>query len=254
MRRRSWVVLPCLLLALLIGGVIGITGAEVPVYKDASAPVALRVEDLLSRMTLAEKIGQMTQAERGAIKPEEVQKYYIGSVLSGGGSAPWPNTPQSWVRMYDDHQKAAMSTRLAIPILYGTDAVHGHNNLRGATIFPHNIGLGATRDPELLERIGRITALETRATGANWTFSPCVAVVRDIRWGRTYESFGENPELQRLLVGAYIKGLQGPDGEMGGEYVVATAKHFLGDGARRGELAMPGSGLTGVMWPSARKS
>lgn len=230
MRRRSWVVLPCLLLALLIGGVIGITGAEVPVYKDASAPVALRVEDLLSRMTLAEKIGQMTQAERGAIKPEEVQKYYIGSVLSGGGSAPWPNTPQSWVRMYDDYQKAAMSTRLAIPILYGTDAVHGHNNLRGATIFPHNIGLGATRDPELLERIGRITALETRATGANWTFSPCVAVVRDIRWGRTYESFGENPELQRLLVGAYIKGLQGPDGEMGGEYVVATAKHFLGDG------------------------
>ena len=230
MRRRSWVVLPCLLLELLIVGVIGITGEEVPVYKDASAPVALRVEDLLSRMTLAEKIGQMTQAERGAIKPEEVQKYYIGSVLSGGGSAPWPNTPQSWVRMYDDYQKAAMSTRLAIPILYGTDAVHGHNNLRGATIFPHNIGLGATRDPELLERIGRITALETRATGANWTFSPCVAVVRDIRWGRTYESFGENPELQRLLVGAYIKGLQGPDGEMGGEYVVATAKHFLGDG------------------------
>ena len=230
MRKRSWVVALCLLLFLMISGDVGITRSEVPVYKDASAPIDLRVEDLLSRMTLAEKVGQMTQAERGAIKPEEVRAYFIGSVLSGGGSAPWPNTPQSWVRMYDDYQKAALNTRLAIPILYGTDAVHGHNNLRGATIFPHNIGLGATRDPELLERIGRITALETKATGANWTFSPCVAVVRDARWGRTYESFGETPELQRLLVGPYIKGLQGPHAEMGGEHLVATAKHFLGDG------------------------
>ncbi|MBA2133431.1 glycoside hydrolase family 3 protein [Capillibacterium thermochitinicola] len=230
MRRHSWVVLSCLLLVLLINGVIGITGAEVPVYKDASAPIDLRVEDLLSRMTLAEKIGQMTQAERGAITPQEVRRYFIGSVLSGGGSAPSPNTAENWAQMYDGFQKAAMSTRLGIPILYGTDAVHGHNNLWGATIFPHNIGLGATRDPELLERIGRITALETKATGANWTFSPCVAVARDVRWGRTYESFGETPELQRLLVGSYIKGLQGPNAEMGGEYLVATAKHFLGDG------------------------
>jgi beta-glucosidase len=132
--------------------------------------------------------------------------------------------------MYDNYQQAALNTRLGIPIIYGTDAVHGHNNLKGATIFPHNIGLGATRDPELIRRIGEITALETAATGVDWTFSPCVAVARDERWGRTYESFGETPELQRLLVGPYIKGLQGPNGEMKGRYIVATAKHYLGDG------------------------
>lgn len=241
MKKRSWVVALCLLL-FLVGGLVlwpiagcdrrnvAATGTEVPLYQDAAAPIALRVEDLLSRMTLEEKIGQMTLAERGSIKPEEVEAYFIGAVLSGGGSAPWPNTPRSWARMFDGYQKAALHTRLGIPILYGTDAVHGHNNLKGATIFPHNIGLGAARDPELLQRIGQITALETRASGANWTFSPCVAVVRDIRWGRTYESFGETPELQRLLVGAYVRGLQGPRAEMSGEYLVATAKHFLGDG------------------------
>lgn len=230
MIKRKWLLVFCLFVVLMSHGLAQSGSEEVPLYKEAKAPIDLRVEDLLSRMTLDEKIGQMTQAERGSIQPKEVATFFIGSVLSGGGSSPQPNTPQSWAKMYDNYQQAALNTRLGIPIIYGTDAVHGHNNLKGATIFPHNIGLGAARDPELLRRIGEITALETAATGVDWTFSPCVAVARDERWGRTYESFGETPELQRLLVGPYIKGLQGPNGEMKGRYVVATAKHYLGDG------------------------
>jgi len=230
LRTRKWFLILFLLVILVSQAVAGNIPEDVPLYKKAEAPLELRVDDLLSRMTLDEKIGQMTMAERGSIRPEEVTKYFIGSVFSGGGSFPWPNTPQSWARMYDDYQQAALETRLGIPMLYGTDAVHGHNNLKGATIFPHNIGLGATRDPELIRRVAEFTALETAATGVDWTFSPCVAVARDERWGRTYESFGETPQLQRLLVGPYIKGLQRPNGEMKGRYIVATAKHYLGDG------------------------
>ncbi len=205
--------------------------SDIPIYKNIEASVQERVDDLLSRMTLREKIGQMTQADKARISPQYVKQINIGSVLSGGGSVPNPNTPESWARMYDQYQKAALETRLGIPIIYGVDSVHGHNNLKGATIFPHNIGLGATRDPDLVERVAEITALETAATGLDWNFSPCVAVVRDIRWGRTYESFGENPELQRLLTAAYIRGTQGPNNEMSGRYMVGTAKHYIGDGA-----------------------
>lgn len=189
-----------------------------------------RVNNLLTEMTLEEKIGQMTQAERSRISPRNVKEMKIGSVLSGGGSVPIPNNPKSWLKMYNNYQKAALDTRLGIPLIYGIDSVHGHNNLKGATIFPHNIGLGATRDPDLVKKMAEITALETAATGLDWSFTPCVAVARDIRWGRTYESFGEDPELQRLLTAAYIKGMQGPDNEMSGRYIVATAKHYIGDG------------------------
>ena len=199
-------------------------------YMKSNLPIEKRVEDLLSRMTLAEKIGQMTQAERSSISPAEVHKFKIGSVLSGGGSTPEPNTAKSWADMYDKLQKGALSTRLRIPIIYGIDAVHGNNNLYGATIFPHNISLGAARDPELVEKVGQITAIETAAAGMDWNFGPCLAVARDIRWGRTYESFGETPQLQKQLAAAYIKGIQGPENQMSGKYLVATAKHYIGDG------------------------
>jgi hypothetical protein len=154
---------------------------------------AVDIEALLAGMTLDEKIGQMTQAERGSATPDDVRDYFLGSILSGGGSAPASNTPTGWADMHDAYQNAALGTRLGIPIIYGIDAVHGHNNVVGATIFPHNIGLGATRDPALIEEIGRLTAKEVRCTGLEWTFAPCVAVVRDERWGRTYEGFGEDP-------------------------------------------------------------
>ncbi|MFW6035623.1 MAG: glycoside hydrolase family 3 protein [Halothermotrichaceae bacterium] len=199
-------------------------------YWNTELTIAKRVEDLLSRMTLEEKIGQMTQAERQAVSTGDVKKYYLGSVFSGGGSAPYPNKASSWVDMYNDYQRAAINTRLGIPIIYGVDAVHGHNTVKDATIFPHNIGLGASRDTELVKRVGKVTAKEITATGLDFNFSPCVAVARDIRWGRVYEAFGETPELQELLAAPFIRGLQGKDAQMNGDYVIATAKHYLGDG------------------------
>ncbi len=193
---------------------------------------AVDVDALIASMTLDEKIGQMTQAERGSASPTDVRDFFLGSILSGGGSAPSSNTPAGWADMHDAYQNAALSTRLGIPIVYGIDAVHGHSNVVSATIFPHNIGLGATRNPQLLEEIGRITALEVACTGLEWTFAPCVAVARDERWGRTYESFGEDPALQTLLAGPYVRGLQGDT--MSGERVIACAKHYAGDGGTTG--------------------
>jgi len=189
-----------------------------------------RVEDLLSRMTLDEKIGQMTQVDRSAIddRVEDIARYGLGSILSGGGSTPTPNTPKAWADMYDRYQQQALSTRLGIPLIYGIDAVHGHNNVKGATIFPHNISMGATRDPALMEQVGRATAEEVIATGLNWTFSPCVAVARDERWGRTYESFGEDPALVAEMGAAVIRGYQ--SARLGDYHIIATAKHYLGDG------------------------
>ena len=189
---------------------------------------AVDIDALIVGMTLDEKVGQMTQAERSSATPADVRTFFLGSILSGGGSAPASNTPTGWADMHDAYQNAALGTRLGIPILYGIDAVHGHNNVVGATIFPHNIGLGATRDPVLIEEIGRITAKEVASTGLEWTFAPTVAVARDERWGRTYESFGEDPALQSLFAAAYVRGLQGTT--MSGERVIACAKHFLGDG------------------------
>jgi beta-glucosidase len=186
---------------------------------------------LLSQMTLEEKVGQMIQIERDVAEknPEVIKDWFIGSVLSGGGSAPRAgNQPQQWADLVGSFQTKALSTRLKIPLLYGIDAVHGHNNVYGATIFPHNIGLGATRDPALVKEIGRITAEEVYATGIRWTFSPCLCVARDERWGRTYESFGESPELA-VMMSTIIEGYQGNKLSDKGS-ILATAKHFLGDG------------------------
>ncbi|MGW0337734.1 glycoside hydrolase family 3 protein [Streptomyces sp. NPDC003011] len=202
-------------------------------YMNGKLPVRERVADLLSRMSLAEKAGQMTQAERGAVTaPGDIAAYGLGSLLSGGGSTPTPNTPEGWARMIDAFQLRARATRFQIPLIYGVDAVHGHNNLVGATITPHNIGIGAARDPRLAHRTGAVTAAEVRATGVPWDFAPCLCVARDERWGRTYESFGEDPALVEQME-TVIQGLQGdPDGTdlKDDDKVLATAKHFVGDG------------------------
>ncbi|MER8010763.1 glycoside hydrolase family 3 N-terminal domain-containing protein [Streptomyces sp. NPDC094149] len=202
-------------------------------YLDAKLPVKKRVADLLSRMSLAEKAGQMTQAERGAVgEGADVTGYDLGSLLSGGGSTPTPNTPAAWAKMIDAFQLRTQATRLQIPLVYGVDAVHGHNNLAGATIMPHNIGIGATRDPQLAQRTGVVTASEVRATGVPWDFAPCLCVSRDERWGRAYESFGEDPALVESME-TIIQGLQGrADGRdlSRDDKVLATAKHFVGDG------------------------
>ena len=178
-------------------------------YKDSSQPTPLRVNDLLGRMTLSEKIGQMTQVERKfLVTDQDIATYEIGSLLSGGGSSPTQNEPQAWADMVDAYQAIAMSTPLGIPLIYGIDSVHGHSNVVGATIFPHNVGLGATRNASLVREVGKITGKEVYATGIPWNFSPCLAVARDIRWGRTYESFGEHPEIATPLGAAYMEGLQ----------------------------------------------
>jgi beta-glucosidase len=206
--------------------------ADVLPYEDPSQPVAARVADLLSRMTLEEKIGQMTQAERGAVvgDPSRITEWKLGSVLSGGGSTPTPNTPEAWADMIDRFEQAALNTRLHIPLVYGVDSVHGHGNLLGATVFPHNIGLGATRDPALVRDVEHITASETRASGPQWSFAPCICAARDDRWGRTYESFGEDPSLVIQMETA-IDGFQGAPGHLGDrDRVLATAKHYAGDG------------------------
>jgi len=201
-----------------------------PLYLDPSAPVDDRVADLLARMTLDEKIGQMTQAEKDALSSRyDVGTYFLGSLLSGGNSFPTPNTPEAWADMVDGYQEQALSTRLGIPLIYGVDAVHGNSKTWGGVVFPHNIGLGATRNPELVEQIGRITALEVAAMGVDWTFSPCLAVPQDERWGRTYEGFGETPELVSMMAGPIVRGYQGDD-LSDGETILATAKHWGGDG------------------------
>ncbi|HEX8149545.1 MAG TPA: glycoside hydrolase family 3 N-terminal domain-containing protein [Pyrinomonadaceae bacterium] len=190
-----------------------------------------QARELLNQMTLEEKVGQMTQAEQDALKePSDVQTYFLGSLLSGGSSDPKAgNSLQAWTDLYDRVQTLSLKTRLAVPILYGIDAVHGHSNVLGATVFPHNVGLGCTRNAALVERSARVTAEEVRATGINWTFAPCVTVPRDERWGRTYEGFGESPDLARDLGEAAVRGFQGRD--LGDPLsVLACAKHYVGDG------------------------
>ena len=188
------------------------------------------VDSLMSRMTLEEKLGQMTQVDRQFLSDiTDISKYGLGSLLSGGGSTPEVNEPKAWADMYDSYQREALKSRLKIPLIYGIDAVHGHNNVIGATIFPHNIGLGATRDPQIVEAVARATALEVAATGIDWDFAPCLAVPDDFRWGRTYEGFSENTDLVSELGGAAVRGYQSaemnnPNG------VLACAKHFIGDG------------------------
>jgi beta-glucosidase len=190
-----------------------------------------RVNALLAKMTLDEKVGQMTQPDQDYLKSEaDVAKYYLGSLLSGGDSDPKEgNSLEAWTNLIDRYQKLALETRLEIPLLYGVDAVHGHNNILGAVVFPHNIGLGATHNPALIEKIERITALEVRATGINWGFAPCVTVPRDIRWGRTYEGYAEEPAGVEELGAAAVRGLQGAD-LADPLSVLGCAKHYVGDG------------------------
>jgi len=208
---------------------------QTPPYLDPTAPVDLRVEDLLGRMTLDEKIGQMMQVDHPAVlsNPSIITTYFMGSVLSGGGSDIGDNTTATWAALHDTLQAYALKTRLGIPLIYGIDAVHGNSNIYGATIFPHNIGLGCTRDSALVYEAARLTAEEVAATGIEWTFAPCIAVPRDERWGRTYEGFGETPELASMMGAAAVEGFQGDSLNASGS-IVACAKHYLGDGGTTG--------------------
>nr|AEP33582.1 b-1,4-glucanase [Gossypium trilobum] len=216
-----------------------LTKAEYMKYKDPKQAVHVRTRDLLDRMTLEEKIGQMVQIERSVASADVMNKYFIGSVLSGGGSAPSPQaSPEAWINMINDFQKGSLATRMQIPMIYGIDAVHGNNNVYKATIFPHNIGLGATRDPKLVKKIGAATALESRATGIPYVFAPCIAVCRDPRWGRCYESYSEDPHLVDAMT-EIVPGLQGDMPAKsskgipfvaGNKNVAACAKHYVGDG------------------------
>ncbi|XP_023891887.2 uncharacterized protein LOC112003897 isoform X1 [Quercus suber] len=224
---------------LLLCFLVASAEAEYVKYKDPKQPLNVRIEDLMSRMTLEEKIGQMVQIDRSVASAEVMKKYLIGSVLSGGGSVPAKEaSAKTWINMVNEFQKGSLSTRLGIPMIYGIDAVHGQNNVYKATIFPHNIGIGATRDPELVKRIGAATALEVRATGIPYVFAPCIAVCRDPRWGRCYESYSEDPKIVQAMT-EIVPGLQGdiPTNSAKGvpfvagrEKVAACAKHYVGDG------------------------
>lgn len=188
-----------------------------------NAAIDHQINTLLQSMSLAEKIGQMTQPEKNSISPQDVTDYAIGSVLSGGGGNPPENTAANWREMVVAYQQAALNTRTGIPLLYGSDGVHGHNNVVGAVIFPHNIGLGATRDADLVRRVGFVTGRELLATSVHWNFAPAVSVPQDIRWGRTYEGYSENTDLVCELGIAYMQGLRGAG-------VLESVKHFAADG------------------------
>ncbi|KAJ0021033.1 hypothetical protein Pint_31707 [Pistacia integerrima] len=215
------------------------------IYKDETQPINDRIRDLMNKMTLAEKIGQMVQLDRTSATRDIMRDYSIGSLLSGGGSVPMPQaTAEEWINMVNDFQNGSLSSRLGIPMIYGIDAVHGHNNVYKATVFPHNVALGATRDPDLVKRIGAATALEVRATGINYVFAPCIAVCRDPRWGRCFESYSEDPSVVEQMTDI-IPGLQGDlpaDSPKGIPYVAGTnkvaacAKHFVGDGGTTGGI------------------
>ncbi len=202
------------------------------------------VSGLLARMTLEEKVGQLIQADISSITPEDLHRYKLGSILAGGNSAPGGDvrtTPDHWLALADEFYRASVAdsnaAHPAIPELFGIDAVHGHSRIPGATVFPHNVGLGATHDPALIEKIGRAAAEEVAATGLDWTFAPTVAVVRDVRWGRSYESFSEDPTLVASCARAMVQGLQGVPGTpeyMGAGHTLASVKHFLGDGGTVG--------------------
>lgn len=210
---------------------------ESPVGLDPD--IESRIDDLLGQMTVEQKVGQVIQAEIQFVKPDEVRDYHLGSVLNGGGSFPGKDKRASaadWVALADAFYHASMDTSdggMAIPVIWGTDAMHGHSNVYGATLFPHNIGLGAARNPELIRKIGEITSQEVAVTGIPWTFAPTVAVARDDRWGRTYESYSEDPDIVRQYAGQMVKGIQGVAGSedfLGSRRLLSTAKHFLGDG------------------------
>jgi len=234
-KSRNYVVWISSLLSVIFLGFI-LTSCESIASLSQSKPKSFlaydaQAKEILTKMTLDEKIGQMIQSEYVGMRDKnDVQKYFLGSVLMGGNSDPEAgNSLQAWTDVYDEVQSIAMKTRLGIPVIYGVDAVHGHSNVINAVIFPHNIGLGCTNNPKLIEEVGRITAYETRATGMNWTFAPCVAVVRDERWGRTYEGFSEDPDISSRLGAAETLGLQGND-LSSPVAIAACAKHYIADG------------------------
>jgi beta-glucosidase len=224
-----------------LGGVFLALAASKPKPLSSYDPL---VKPLLAQMTLDEKIGQMTQPEQDALKdPADIENLSLGSLLSGGSSDPKEgNSLKAWTDLYDRLQAHTQKSRLRIPFLYGIDAVHGHNNVLGAVIFPHHIGLGCTRNPALVEKVERITALEVRATGIQWAFGPCVAVPQDIRWGRTYEGFSEDPKVVRQLGEAAVRGFQGMN-LADPLAVLACAKHYAGDGGTAFGSARAGKGL-----------
>jgi beta-glucosidase len=200
-----------------------------------------RISKIIAGMTVEEKVGQVIQPEWKSITPDEVAQYHIGSIENGGGSVPGGNkhaTVKDWVDLIEPYYQASVrkeGQKTTIPLIWASDAVHGHNNVYGATLFPHNIGLGAAHDPALIERIGRATAEEVRATGMDWSFAPTIAVARDDRWGRTYESYSEDPKIVAAYAGAMVSGLEGKGGTfLDQDHVISTAKHFLGDGSTDG--------------------
>ncbi len=225
------------LIAFLFFSFVPLLSAQPFPYQNSALSVDQRVTDLLGRMTLDEKIEQMMQVDLSVVHdPSILVTNNFGSVISGGGeSLTTDKSSLGWANMYDTLQSYALKTRLKIPIIYGMDAVHGNNNVYGATIFPHNIGMGCTRDPELAREAARITAREVAATGIDWTFGPCIAVPRDERWGRTYEGFGETPELAQLFGSSEIRGFQG-DSLSDPTSILACAKHYLGDGGTTGGI------------------
>jgi len=193
-----------------------------------------KVADLISKMTLDEKIGQIAQVDRKFLKSEEdIKTYFFGSLLSGGSSTPPENNPVAWADMVDRYQSYAMQTRLGIPLIYGIDAVHGHNSVVGAVVFPHNIGLGCTNNPDLVEKASYITAKEVKATGIHWTFSPCVAMPQDDRWGRQYEGYSESSDIVKSLGKASVLGYQGKQLGKNKNSILSCAKHFVGDGGAK---------------------
>ncbi|WP_329890237.1 exo 1,3/1,4-beta-D-glucan glucohydrolase [Stenotrophomonas muris] len=243
-----------MLLAVVMLGLLGCHGQDRPAATAGTAsdpwpqvtwPLAAdpalekRITDLMAGMTVEEKVGQLVQGDIASLTPDDVRRYRLGSILAGGNSDPggrYDASPAEWLALADAFYDASMDTSKggkAIPLLFGIDAVHGQSNIIGATLFPHNIGLGATRNPELLRQIGGITALETRVTGMEWTFAPTVAVPQDDRWGRSYEGYSESPEVVASYAGAMVEGLQGRVGTpefLDGRHVIASVKHFLGDG------------------------
>ena len=235
MKRRVKIV-TCLLLIIFCTLSVGCTNTgkkskvdtqpveKTAIYKNKSYSTGERVKDLIGRMQMDEKIGQIIQVARDSKDSNEISKYNVGSILSGGGSTPKDNSPQGWTEMIKGYQKSAADTRLGIPIIYGVDAVHGHDIVQDAVVFPHNIGLGAANDTELMKNIASVTAEEMLSTGTTYNFGPCVAVPKDLRWGRYYEGYSENLELVKKLSSVYIKQLQSYG-------IAATAKHFIADGA-----------------------
>ena len=226
-------VLVCLATALLASAASAANPWPKRAAPTPNSALEAKVRAIVATMTLEQKIGQMTQPDIRSVNPEDVRKYYIGSILNGGGAWPSMNMHSKvddWLKLSDAFYSASMSTDMTVkvPVIWGTDAVHGHNNIYGATLFPHNIGLGAAHDPALMTRIGRATATEVRATGITWVFAPTLAVVQNPRWGRTYESYSSDPALVRSYGEAMVRGLQGKLGTP--TSVLATAKHWLGDG------------------------